>query len=97
MEFENFNFRRNTEPRELRKIPSYTNYLNFIDVIYFMFVTLTTIGFGDITPQSLMGRISIILSVAIIIPTDPTIDTLPQKLWGEISPNPIVVNVTKIK
>ena len=73
LEFENYNFRENSEPRELRKIPSYTNYLSFHDVIYFMFVTLTTIGFGDITPQSLLGRISIIICVGIIISVIPAL------------------------
>ena len=34
---------------------------------------------------------------AIIIPTEPIIEILPNKLCGDISPNPIVVNVTNIK
>ena len=73
LEFENYNFREKSNPRELRKIPSYSENLNFHDVIYFMFVTLTTIGFGDITPQSFLGRASIIVSVGIIITVLPTL------------------------
>ena len=72
LEFENYNFRKNLEARELRKISSSTDHLNFHDVFYFIFVTLTTIGFGDIAPQSLWGRISIIVSVGIIIAVLPS-------------------------
>ena len=73
IEFENLHFRKNSDPRQLRKIPSYQDYLSFHDVIYFMFVTLTTIGFGDITPQSLLGRISIVFCVGIIISVIPAL------------------------
>jgi hypothetical protein len=26
------------------------------DLLYFSFVTLTTVGFGDVTPQSILGK-----------------------------------------
>ena len=70
LEFENYYFRENSDPREMRKIASH-NYLSFHHVFYFIFVTLTTIGFGDISPQSVFGRISIIGSVGIIIAVLP--------------------------
>lgn len=38
-----------------------------------MFVTLTKIGFGDITHQSLLGRFSMIISVGIIISVIPAL------------------------
>ena len=35
------------------------------DLIYFSFVTLTTLGFGDIAPQSVLGKNFVILEAAI--------------------------------
>ena len=35
------------------------------DLIYFSFVTLTTLGFGDIAPQSILGKNFVILEAAI--------------------------------
>ena len=67
LEFENSNIRENYEPRELRTI-TLTNLLNFHDVIYFMFVSMTTIGFGDITPQSTLGKFLISTGMAFLIP-----------------------------
>ena len=72
LEFENYNFRKNLEPRELRQISSSTEHLYFHDVFYFITVTLTTIGFGDIFPQSILGRVSVIGCVAIIIAVLPS-------------------------
>ena len=67
LEFENLNFRENTDKRELRKIATYSEYLSYHEVVYFIFVTLTTIGFGDIAPQSFIGRLCIVICIAIII------------------------------
>ena len=72
LELENYNFRKSLEPRELRKLASSTEQLSFHDVIYYIFVTLTTIGFGDISPQSLLGRIFSIVFVGVIIAILPS-------------------------
>ena len=45
----------------------------FHDVLYFEFVTLTTIGFGDITPASDLGRLSTIGTIVIIIAVIPAL------------------------
>ena len=67
LEFENNNIRANFEPRELRAIVI-SDILSFHDVIYFMLVSMTTIGFGDITPQSILGKLLICSGITILIP-----------------------------
>lgn len=45
-----------------------SNYLTFIDALYFAFTTNTTIGYGDITPKSQLLRfITITHTIAIVI------------------------------
>ena len=67
LEFENNNIRTNFEPRELRSIVL-SDILNFHDVIYFILVSITTIGFGDITPQSILGKLLICSGITFLIP-----------------------------
>ena len=67
LEFENNNIRANFEPRELRSIVL-TEILSFHDVIYYMLVSMTTIGFGDITPQSILGKLLICTGITFLIP-----------------------------
>ena len=45
----------------------------FHDILYFIAVTLTTIGFGDITPQSDTGRFAVIITVGIVIAVLPAL------------------------
>ena len=67
LEFENNNMRANFEPRELRAVVL-SDILNFHDVIYYMLVSMTTIGFGDITPQSILGKLLICSGITFLIP-----------------------------
>ena len=70
LELENHNFRTKANSREAS---SYTGLLNFHDVLYFEVVTLTTIGFGDITPQSEYGRLAVVFTVGIVIAVLPAL------------------------
>ena len=45
----------------------------FHDILYFEAVTLTTIGFGDITPKSDLGRLAVIITVGIVIAVLPAL------------------------
>ena len=67
LEYENNNIRENFEPRELRAIVL-SDILNFHDVVYYMLVSMTTIGFGDITPQSILGKLLICSGITFLIP-----------------------------
>ena len=45
----------------------------FHDILYYEFVTLTTIGFGDLTPKSTLGRLGTIGTIIIIIAVIPAL------------------------
>jgi voltage-gated potassium channel len=40
---------------------------NFMDAFYFTVITFTTIGYGDITPKTSLGKLIIILGIIAII------------------------------
>ncbi|HIC86875.1 MAG TPA: two pore domain potassium channel family protein, partial [Aquificae bacterium] len=40
---------------------------NFMDAFYFTVITFTTIGYGDITPQTTLGKLIIIFGIIAII------------------------------
>jgi potassium large conductance calcium-activated channel subfamily M alpha protein 1 len=50
----------------------------FHDMLYYMLVTLGTIGFGDITPVTTLGRFAMIITITLILALVPT---LSQKLF----------------
>lgn len=45
--------------------PSNELFSSFIDTVYFSIVTITTVGFGDVTPHSELGRLLTILMILI--------------------------------
>jgi hypothetical protein len=47
-------------------------------MIYYMVITITTVGYGDIYPQTAYGQILVIIVILIII-------TMFPKLWSEFS------------
>ncbi len=67
LELEN-NYSRNNS-RDQSSLSIY----RFHDILYFIAVTLTTIGFGDITPQSDLGRFAVIITVGIVIAVLPAL------------------------
>ena len=70
LELEN-NFTRGKQgTREF--LTEYTLY-QFHDILYFEAITLTTIGFGDITPKSDIGRCTVIITVGIVIAVLPAL------------------------
>ena len=70
LELENHNFRQKQDSRE---VSTYSGFLNFHDILYFEVVTLTTIGFGDITPESELGRLAVVFTVGIVIAVLPAL------------------------
>lgn len=44
---------------------NYEKFRSFIDTVYFSIVTITTVGFGDVTPSSEIGRLLTILMILI--------------------------------
>jgi voltage-gated potassium channel Kch len=63
---------RKSDPNVERSSSKWEIY-QFHDVIYFEFVTLTTIGFGDLTPKSDLGRLGTIGTIVIIIAVIPAL------------------------
>ena len=70
LELENSYIRNKLGTREY--LPIFSIY-KFHDILYFEAVTLTTIGFGDITPRSEFGRLAVIFTVGIVIGVLPAI------------------------
>ena len=70
LELENQYIRGKVGTRE--HLYDYTLY-KFHDILYFEAITLTTIGFGDITPKSELGRFAVIITVGIVIAVLPAL------------------------
>ena len=70
LELENDYFRTKIGTRESLKID---NQYKFHDILYYEAVTLTTIGFGDITPKSEIGRLAVVFTVGLVITVLPTL------------------------
>lgn len=47
------------------------NLLQFVDVFYYMIVTLTTVGYGDIYPHSPQGQLVLILILIVLLSVIP--------------------------
>lgn len=50
---------------EETKVPTNPGITNYWDALYFTFITITTIGYGDISPQTDIGR-TVVIMIAII-------------------------------
>ena len=70
LELENDYFRTKIGTRESLPID---NQYKFHDILYYEAVTLTTIGFGDITPKSEIGRLAVVFTVGLVITVLPTL------------------------
>ena len=82
LELENNYARRKMGTREYsRYLPKFTLY-KFHDILYFEAVTLTTIGFGDITPKSDLGRLTVIITVGIVIAVLPALYSKISKVFS---------------
>jgi hypothetical protein len=77
LELENSNFRKENINNEVnsqrRNVKAERKEYQFHDMIYYMMVTLGTIGFGDITPQTTLGRFAIIVTITLIVAVLPTL------------------------
>ena len=71
IELENNYSRSQLAKREY--LPDFDELYKFHDILYFEAVTLTTIGFGDITPKSDLGRLAVIITVGIVIAVLPAL------------------------
>jgi len=45
---------------------------SIVEYIYFMVVTISTVGFGDVYPTTIYGRFSIIIAILIMFLVLPT-------------------------
>lgn len=52
-------------------IPFDESQMTFIDILYFVFVTISTIGYGDITPTTPIGRLFIALMIFLAMAVIP--------------------------
>ncbi|KAL4469404.1 hypothetical protein ABPG74_004657 [Tetrahymena malaccensis] len=54
---------------------------SFHDFLYFMVVTITTVGYGDIVPQTRLGRMIVIVSILILLSLIPAqVDSLTKSI-----------------
>jgi hypothetical protein len=76
LEFENQQFRADFKEEKDKRtgytVKSARKEYQFHDMLYYMLVTLGTIGFGDITPQTTLGRFAIIITITLILAVVPT-------------------------
>ena len=77
LEIENAHFRKLNGSREsnpnLSGVKALWELFQFHDILYFVFVTLSTVGFGDITPKSDFGRLGIMCTIVIIVAIIPAL------------------------
>ena len=59
--------------------------MEFHDALYLSVITVSTVGYGDIYPQSTMGKITVVLSIAFTFVTVPTLSNHLINLLSEKS------------
>jgi hypothetical protein len=71
-------------------IPEGTKVFHFYDWVYFMLVTLTVVGFGDVYPVKFFGQLIVVVSILLLlikIPSDFSNFQKAQNLRSEYSSN----------
>ena len=55
----------NSENFKFEKIPNNSFFLQFFEFLYFSFITFSSVGYGDIVPISISGKLIVILEVVL--------------------------------
>ena len=61
------------------------NKIMYHDALYFLMVTVSTVGYGDMSPQTVFGRIAIIIMIAIFLLQIPVITNKLAEAFSQFS------------